>query len=155
MNTASSDEEEGNATGAKDKIEICADLKCSKMLVTNGMLPDAFANGVIEVAQMQESGGNMVLNQTTDSTVGHAFFITKCEAEVIALFIYYFNRRNTFGDLLYSLRENADIQMGEGLKLAVVNNPATVKYETLSSWGCGKKELLHPGAFFEVYVSDV
>ena len=30
MNNASSDEEEGNETRAKDEINICTDLKCSK-----------------------------------------------------------------------------------------------------------------------------
>jgi len=40
-------------------------LKWYKMLLTNGMLPVAFGKGVIEVAKMQESGGNMVLNETT------------------------------------------------------------------------------------------
>ena len=106
MNTASSDEEEDDETRAKDEINVCTDLKCSQFLTT-GMFPDAFAKGVIEVAKMQESGGNMVLNETTDSTaVGHAIVIIKCETEVNASFIYYFNRQNTFGDLAQSLREN-------------------------------------------------
>ena len=61
---------------------MCTDLKCDKMLLTNGMLPDAFAKRVLEVAKMQESGGNMVLNLTTDSTVGHAFVIIECETKV-------------------------------------------------------------------------
>ena len=55
---------EDHETRAKDEINICTDLKCSKMPLTNGMLPNAFAKGVIEVAKMQESGGNMVLNET-------------------------------------------------------------------------------------------
>ena len=46
------------------------------------MLPDAFAKRVLEVAKVQESGGNMVLNLTTDSTVGHAFVIIECETKV-------------------------------------------------------------------------
>ena len=128
---ASSHEEEGDETRAKDEINICTDLKRSKMLLTNGMLPDAFANGLIEVAKMQESSGNMVLNETTDS----GFVIIQCKTEVNALVIYSFNRQNTFGDLAQSLRENAGINIGEGLKLVVLNNSATVKYETLSSWG--------------------
>ena len=45
MNNASPDEEENDETKAKDEINICTDLKCSKMLLTNGILPDAFAKG--------------------------------------------------------------------------------------------------------------
>ena len=135
MNNASSDEEEDDETRAKDEINICTDLKCYKMLLTNGMLPDAFAKVVIEVAKMQESGVNMVLNETTGSTVGDAFVIIECETTVNASFLYYFNRQNTFADLAPSLRENAGINIGEGLKLVGVNNSPTMIYETFSPWG--------------------
>ena len=116
MNNVSSDEEE------EDEINICTDLKFEVLpdasdQLANGMLPGAFAKGVIEVVKMQESGGNMVLNETTDSTVGHAFVLFECETKVNALFVYYFNRQNTLGDVAQSLRENAGINIGEGLKL--------------------------------------
>ena len=116
MNNVSSDEEE------EDEINICTDLKFEVLpdasdQLANGMLPGAFAKGVIEVVKMQESGGNMVLNETTDSTVGHAFVLFECETKVNALFVYYFNRQKTLGDVAQSLRENAGINIGEGLKL--------------------------------------
>ena len=48
--------------------------------------------------------------------------------------ISYFNRQNTFDDLAQALREAAGINIGEGLKLVVVNNSPTMQYETLSPW---------------------